>query len=117
MNNIPKSLNDDMNTDPFYRHCCLRRFGGCGGRNIYGRTIERHHAFIYAGRQVQAKFCILPACPDHHGLASRPDIKELFDWVLLNRASDEELQSFSRTTPPLLQVRERLNKKLGVWKQ
>lgn len=115
MNHIPKKLNNEMNTDPFYRRCCLQRFGGCGGINIYGRRIERHHALIFAGRQVQALFCILPACPDHHSQASKPDIKEKFDWVLLNRATDEELIPLSKTTN-YIRERERLNQKYGVWK-
>lgn len=115
MNRIPKELNDDMNTDPFYLKCCLRRFGGCGGVNIYGRRIERHHALIFAGKQVQAKFCILPACPDHHARATNPIIKALFDWVLLNRATDEELLSLSKSVN-YIKERERLNKIHGEWK-
>lgn len=115
MNHIPKELNDDMNTDPFYLKCCLRRFGGCGGTNIQGRRIERHHALTFGGKQVQAKFCILPACIDHHRLANRKDIKELFDWVLLNRATDEELRSISKATD-YLRERDRLNKIHGEWK-
>lgn len=115
MNKIPKELNDDMNTDPFYRKCCLRGFGGCGGVNIYGRSIERHHALIFGGKQVQKKFCILPACPDHHSIANKKEVKELFDWVLLNRASDEELRSISKATD-YIKERERLNQIHGQWK-
>jgi hypothetical protein len=115
MNHIPKKLNDEINDDPFYRKCCLSFLGGCGGKNIYGRTIERHHALIFAGRQVQAKFCILPACPDHHRIADRKDIKELFVWILLNRASVEELQAISKAEN-YLEMRERLNKKYGQFK-
>ncbi len=109
MNHIPKPLNDEINADSFYLKCCLARFGGCGGR------IERHHAFIYAQRQVQAKFCILPACHEHHEIARRKDIKEKFDWVWLNRATPEEIQLFNRATPPLLFQRDRLNKIYGIW--
>ena len=112
MNHIPKTLNDEMNEDPFYRRCCLSFLGGCGGRNIYGRTIERHHALIFAGRQVQAKYCILPACPNHHALATRKDIKEAFDWVLLNRATDVELSQISKTID-YRRERDRLNKKFN----
>ena len=115
MNRIPKHLNDDMNTDPFYRHCSLERFGGCGGINIYGRRIERHHALTFAGRQVQAKFCILPACPDHHEMARSRETKERFDWVLLNRATSKELGTYSKVID-LFQEKERLNKIYGVWK-
>jgi hypothetical protein len=110
MNHIPKKLNDDMNTDPFYRTCCLKRFGGCGGR------VERHHALIFAGRQVQEKFCILPACHEHHEIARRKDIKEKFDWVLLNRANEQEIQRISKSTN-YSRERDRLNNIHGIWKQ
>lgn len=106
MNHIPKPLNDDMNTDPFYRKCCLQRFGGCGGR------IQRHHNLIYAGSQVQRKFCILPACEDHHEKARSKEGKEKFDWVMLNRATDEELLEFSKSIN-YLRERDRLNKIYG----
>lgn len=105
---IPKPLNDELNTDPFYTSCCLKRFGGCGGR------IERHHALQFAHNQVQAKFCILPACHEHHELARRKDIKEKFDWVLLNRATDEELHTYSKAVSYHFE-RDRLNKIYGVW--
>ncbi len=108
MNHIPAALNKELNADRFYLKCCLARFGGCGGR------VERHHALIFAGRQLQMKFCILPACHEHHELARRKDIKELFDWVLLNRASDEELQGISRAIN-YVRERERLNKIHGLW--
>lgn len=65
MNHIPKALNEELNADPFYLKCCLRFLGGCSGR------IERHHNLIYAGRQYQAKFAILPACHDHHDQARK----------------------------------------------
>lgn len=110
MNHIPKHINDDLNNDPFYRKCCLAHLGGCGGR------IERHHALIFAGRQLQAKFCILPACHDHHDLARRKDIKEMFDWVLLNRATPEEISMISKATNYTYE-RDRLNKKYGLWKK
>lgn len=110
MNKIPKTLNDELNEDPFYRRCCLSFLGGCGGKNIYGRTIERHHALIFAGKQVQAKYCILPACPNHHALANRKDIKERFDWVWLNRATDVELSQISKLIN-YVAMRDRLNLK------
>lgn len=106
MNHIPKKLNDEINEDPFYRKCCLRFLGGCGGR------IERHHALTWKGRQLQEKFCILPACHTHHEMARRSDIKELFDWVLLNRATDVELSQITKAIDYFFE-RDRLNKKFN----
>lgn len=108
MNSIPKPLNDILNADPYYLKCCLRMLGGCSGR------IERHHALIYAGRQYQAKFCIVPACHYHHDLARRSDIKERFDWVLLNRATDDEIRAISKAIDYRV-VRDRLNTKFGIY--
>lgn len=116
MNKTPKELNEQMNEDQFYTRCCLRQFGGCGGVNFSGRSIERHHALIYAGRQLQKLFAILPTCPDHHRIANRKDIKEKFDWVLLNRATEEELEAISKSTN-YKRERDRLNNIYGVWKQ
>lgn len=110
MNHIPKALNDEINEDPFYRKCCLSFLGGCGGR------IERHHNLIYAGRQYQAKFCILPACHDHHDMARKTEIKERFDWVMLNRATYEEILSISKAINYVF-VLERLNNKFGLYKK
>lgn len=110
MNHIPKKLNDELNEDPFYRKCCLSFLGGCGGR------VERHHALIVAGRQYQAKFCILPACTDHHRIANRKDMKERFDWVLLNRATDVELSLISKAVN-YKRERDRLNNQFGNYVQ
>lgn len=115
MNHIPKALNDEINEDPFYRKCCLSFLGGCGGVNIYGRKIERHHALRFKGSQVQAKFCILPACINHHEKADNREIKERFDWVWLNRASVEELKLYSKAEDYVVK-RDRLNQKYGTYK-
>ncbi len=109
MNHIPKWLNDSFNDDPYYKKCCLAFLGGCNGR------IERHHALIFAGRQVQARFCILPACHAHHELARRKDIKERFDWILLNRANMGELLAISKAEN-YVAIRDRLNEKYGAYK-
>ena len=93
MNHIPKPLNDELNNDQFYTRCCLRVDGLCEGK------VERHHNLIFGAKQVQRKFSILPACKDyHHKYANRKDIKEKFDWVMWNRATDEEIAMFSKAT-------------------
>ena len=110
MNRIPKRLNDELNEDPFYKTCCLASDGMCSGR------VERHHALIFAGRQLQKKFAILPACQGyHHRFANRKDIKERFDWILLNRATDEELTEISKAIN-YKEERLRLNKIYGEYK-
>lgn len=107
MNHIPKKLNDELNIDPFYKQCCLRADGMCEGR------VERHHNLIFGGKQVQAKFCILPACSEyHHKFANRKDIRDRLNWVMLNRASDEEIAMYSKAISYKLE-RDRLNSVFG----
>lgn len=92
----------------FISHAVLEGFGECYGR------IQRHHNLIHAGRQVQRKFCILPACEfGHHKKANNPKVKEHFDQVMLNRATDEELEEFSRAIN-YKAYRDRLNIKYRV---
>ena len=109
MNHIPKALNDELNDDPYYKKCCLSFLGGCSGR------IERHHSLTWKGSQYQRKFCILPACHAHHELARRSDIKEMFLWILLNRATDSELLEISKAED-YIRTRRVLNQKYGEYK-
>ena len=87
---IPIKLREELADDPFYKKCCLT-----------GRTsekIEFHHNLIFAGRQVQEKFAILPICKSihqyHNGLTS--EVKEKLNWIMLNRATDKELEKYSK---------------------
>lgn len=107
MNNMPKSLRKECAEDPFYQRCCIT--GELGKR---GDRIEWHHALIYAGRQYQAKFAILPVKQSIHKMASKPEIKERMDWVMVNRATDIELRQISKAKNYVL-YRDFLNAKFG----
>jgi hypothetical protein len=102
-----------MGDDPFYHRCCLTG----GGRKTENRfdqeRIEWHHNFIYAGKQVQEKWCILPIVKRLHDQMVG-EVKDRCDWIMLNRATDDELAKFDRAD--LIRKRERLNEKYGVWK-
>lgn len=95
MNNIPPKLKAEIKADPFYVECCLKD-ENCAykaGR----RKIEWHHVIIFAGRQLQAKWAIVPACSGyHHEFADRHDIKESFLRIVVNRATDAELDAVSK---------------------
>lgn len=75
-----------MSADPYYQKCCIG--GDCFGR------IEWHHAIIYAGRQVNEKWAILPACQKHHAEVSKYDRE--FKRIAVSRATDEELQKYPK---------------------
>ena len=70
-------------SDPYYNKCARLKDGYCDGR------ITWEHSHIYAGRQIQEKWAIIPLCVYHHlgnGLN-----KELNQWIALNRIDLNEL--------------------------
>lgn len=109
MNNMPPKLRRECAKDPFYQRCCIT--GELGKR---GDRIEWHHNLIYAGRQHQAKFSILPVKKSVHSKVSNQSIKQKLDWVMLNRASDEEILSISKAKDYFL-YRDFLNKRFGSY--
>jgi len=87
---IPIKLRKELEQDPFYKTCCLT-----------GRTdgkIEKHHNLIFAGKQVQKKFAILPVHNDlhqyHRKITSR--VKELLNRIMVARMTEEELDYYSK---------------------
>ena len=104
MRPIPIKLREDMASDPYYKRCC-----------ITGRTSEKidfHHKLIFGGRQVNEKFCILPLAKSVHDKIV--EYKEKCDWIMLNRATDEELARYSKAID-YKRMREVLNKKYGTY--
>jgi hypothetical protein len=88
MNKIPTVLREKMAMDPFYGRCMRRHEGTCSGR------ITWEHAFIYAGRQIQEQWAIIPLCEYHHlGPGMVKWMNELF---ALRRATLEDLAKYPR---------------------
>jgi hypothetical protein len=106
MRRIPPKLREEMASDPYYSKCCIT-----GNRN---EKIDFHHNLIFAGRQVNEKWCILPLSKSMHDIEKRPDIKERLDWIMLNRASDDKLRRYSKAID-LIRKRDILNKKHGTY--
>lgn len=104
MNLIPKKLREELSQDPYYKTCCIT------GHTAPSVKIEWHHNFIYAGRQVQRKWCILPLAEDVH--RNIVFFKEKCDWIMFNQATNDELREFSKAVD-LIKKRERLNKIYG----
>ena len=106
MRKIPTKLREEMANDPTYSRCI-----------VTGRADEKidwHHALIFGGRQVNEKWCILPLLHSVHEIEKMPMVKDRLDWIMLNRATDEELKRYSKAVD-LLAKRERLNKEFGIW--
>lgn len=76
------------------------------------------HAIIFANRQVQELWAIIPLCAKGHAVDEYQDAGTLDKsrniWVALNRATDEELQAVSKAIP-WIRERDRLNTIYGVW--
>lgn len=76
-----------MDADPYY-HQCARRSGQCEGR------ITWEHALIYAGKQVNEPWAIVPLCEHHHLYGGM--VKEINEWLALSRATPEDLAKYPR---------------------
>ena len=106
---IPLKLRDELASDKFYAKCCLT------GKT--GIKIDWHHNFNYANKNINEKWCILPVVNEihqyHQGITS--EVKEKLNWIMYNRATDEELKKYSKCVN-LIKESERLNKKYGFYK-
>lgn len=82
MRPIPQKLRLEIAEDLYYKKCA-RSNCDCNGR------ITLEHAFIYAGKQINEKWAIIPLCVYHHlgdGL-----IKKLNQYIALSRADIDDL--------------------------
>ncbi len=89
MTPIPAKLRKEIAADPFYEHCIRLHEGECSGH------ITWEHAWIYAGKQIQEKWAIVPLCYFHHlggGLE-----KEKGQAVALLRATTDDLAKYPKT--------------------
>lgn len=107
MRPIPKKLLNDILSDKFYEACIRRNDGECRGR------ITLEHALIYAGRQINEKWAILPVCEYHHAVGDFQGSggldKRFHEWVAVNRMTDEDEKKYPRVDWG--QLRKNLNKK------
>ena len=103
---MPIKLRNDLSAKKFYQRCCV-----CG---VIG--VQWHHNLIYAGRQENEEFCILPLCPVCHEKARNKEFKEKLDWIMWNRATDYQINYYSKANNYVYE-RTRLNDKFGgAWK-
>lgn len=76
-----------MSNDLYYKHCARANFD-CSGR------ITWEHAFIYAGKQINEKWAIIPLCVYHH-LGEGLD-KHENQRIALRRATEEDLAKYPK---------------------
>ncbi len=60
MRKIPKKLLKEILSKKYYKKCIREGTGACQGR------ITLEHAMIYAGKQINEEWAILPVCEYHH---------------------------------------------------
>jgi hypothetical protein len=91
---IPKQLLNEILEDDYYRECVRHSEGTCAGR------ITFEHCFIYAGRQVQEKWAIIPLCEYHHDVNTYQDsgdLKKELNWYYsLQRATVNDFHKYPR---------------------
>lgn len=109
MNKIPDRLKAKLRSDPFYARCCVT------GRQRGEVKIEWHHNLIFAGRQVQEQFAILPVAQEIHSIAGHKAMKERLDWIMWNRATERQIDKYSKAQDKRA-YRDYLNNKFGVWR-
>src|SRR3990167_6442583 len=87
MRRIPCKLIKELENDVYYKLCArLNRY--CVGR------ITWEHVFIYAGKQINERWAILPLCWHHHlgaGLNKKENEK-----IAIKRATKRELAKYPR---------------------
>jgi hypothetical protein len=74
--------------------------------------VQLHHHLLYGGQQQNEPFSILPLCKDCHDRIHEPDIHSKCDWLMLCRATDEELKKYSKVEN-LIVKRDKLIEKYG----
>lgn len=115
MTPIPPKLRKIIDADPFYKTCALygQKDHVCGGR------ITMEHTHIYAGKQIQELWAIIPICARGQEVDEYQDAhtmnKQMNKWVALNRASDADLSRFYKASPSYARERDRLNKLFGPY--
>ncbi len=94
--------------DLYYKKCARSDEGNCAGR------ITIDHAIIYAGRQLDELWALIPICAKHHDVDQFQGDgnlnREKHTWIALNRATDEELLRISKAIN-YLELRKTLNAK------
>ena len=110
---MPAKLRKQLSTDPFMSKCARKELlqdHTCQGR------ITWEHVFIFAGKQIQEDWAIIPLCELAHSVNRFQDSgilnKQINKWIALNRATDLQLIRHS-VVENYIYERRRLNSIYG----
>lgn len=79
-----------MLENPFYKQCCIT------GKTSKDEKIELHHNLIFAGKQVNEEFAILPLAKSIH--ENIVYYKSICDYIMWSRATLEQIKFYSKAT-------------------
>lgn len=85
MRPIPLKLRKEIANDKFMQKCIYK--------NCQNHP-EWEHAFIYAGRQINEKWAIVPVCTYHH--RGKGLNKEFNQYIAISRATEEDFAKYPR---------------------
>jgi len=114
MNKIPPKLREEMAQDGYYSTCSRKAIFEdhiCQPDPLTGKMVEWEHTLIFASKQIQEKWAIIPICWFTHRGGHLDKEKNVI--IALNRATDDELRKYSKTIN-YIELRKRLNKKYGL---
>ena len=104
---IPEKLKQRMDADPYYHRCCVT------DTPDFREKVDWHHNFetyLHGNKgRLNEAWCILPLVHWVHKMADRAEVKELLDWIMLNRAHDKILEHWSLHPGELIARRNQLN--------
>lgn len=107
---IPKKLREELSQDEFYKYCIRIHEGTCSGR------ITWEHSLIYAGKQIQERFAIVPLCEFHHSIGKHHEDgdlqKDFGQWIAINRMTKADKLKYSKRNWD--KDLELLNRKYGM---
>lgn len=93
MRPIPAKLRKRLANSHFMQRCALHdgKYGACTGK------IEWHHVWIYAGKQINEDWAIVPACEGHHAKVNGDqEIRKAFERISLDRTSPQNLEKYPK---------------------
>ncbi|MHA1401637.1 MAG: hypothetical protein ACTSQE_14905 [Candidatus Heimdallarchaeaceae archaeon] len=113
MRPISPKIKKHISEDEFYEVCCREEEGDCDG----GITME--HALIYAGRQIDEIFAIIPVCEYHHGVnqyqgGGKLD-KKKHEWIAISRMTTADRIKYSKR--PWMNELRLLENKFGKYQK
>lgn len=88
MRPIPLKLRKKLEADEWMKQCCY-----CGSQEV-----EFEHSWIYAGKQINEWWAIVPLCTNHHrGKYANALIKRYGQWQSLMRGLKDAERDYPRT--------------------